>query len=472
MFRDFWYVRDAGCNREYKVDNANQRRTQYAYDLSNNRLEWYHTVADATGYVSERVEYEYEHDGDAAGNVRRVVRKVPDPPQDVPDEWFVYATEFFYNNAGEVQVISQRQWHEAQGVVNPLTLMTTSIREFRGNGRTRYMMRDRIINPGQPDDLMPNYDTGTWTSYDGDLPTKDLTLTWTTTPAPAHYVGSNVVRYHLGLAQFTPDPATPELNDFAVKYFHADHLGTTRAMTNDPDDSTGPPFTPPTPSPRITHTAFGEQVSLNGTATTVPPSDTRYQYVGQHGYETFADIGTGASGGAIASPFLHVGARWHDPSTGRFLQRDPIGVDGGLNVYEYAESQPCSVIDPLGLFTVPGYDNLEGAPWNPQRIPEGGFGREKTWADTVVSLTDWLDSPATGYVETGANVASLLGPAAAARVATYGGTALRAFKANCGPIGRQLQRVRQFVRWDRGHHGKPPQWDGWLPNAIRDLFEL
>ncbi|NOT02629.1 MAG: hypothetical protein HOP29_18645 [Phycisphaerales bacterium] len=116
------------------------------------------------------------------------------------------------------------------------SLLTTSIREFRGNGRTRYMMRDRIINPGQPNDLMPNYDTGTWTSYDGETPTKDWTLTWTTDPAPAHYVGSNVVRYHLGLAQFTPGATTGE---FDVKYFHADHLGTTRAMTD--EGQTGPP---------------------------------------------------------------------------------------------------------------------------------------------------------------------------------------------------------------------------------------
>jgi predicted RNA binding protein YcfA (HicA-like mRNA interferase family) len=50
-------------------------------------------------------------------------------------------------------------------------------------------------------------------------------------------------------------------------------------------------------------------------------------------------------------PFLHVGARYYDPATGRFLQRDPIGVDGALNFYEYADSSPIFSIDPLGLST-------------------------------------------------------------------------------------------------------------------------
>jgi RHS repeat-associated protein len=233
-------------------------------------------------------------------------------------------------------------------VVNPLMLATTSIREFRGNGRTRYMMRDRIINPGQPNDLMPNHDTGTWTSYDGDLPTWDFTLNWIadspppppqTPPDPptGHYESGGTVRYHLGLAQFTP---TATVGEYDAKYFHADHLGTTRAMTDDPDDSAGPPFTPPTASPRLVYTAFGDKVSTIGTA------DTRYQYVGQHGYETFADL-----------PYQHVGHRWYDPSTGRFLQRDPIGVDGGMNVYSYVDSSPTTSSDASGL------DRYYGRTW-------------------------------------------------------------------------------------------------------------
>jgi hypothetical protein len=47
-------------------------------------------------------------------------------------------------------------------------------------------------------------------------------------------------------------------------------------------------------------------------------------------------------------PYLHVGARYYDPSSGRFLQRDPIGVFGGRNVYAYVGNAPSHRIDPKG----------------------------------------------------------------------------------------------------------------------------
>ncbi|EKT4563683.1 RHS domain-containing protein [Pseudomonas putida] len=40
--------------------------------------------------------------------------------------------------------------------------------------------------------------------------------------------------------------------------------------------------------------------------------------------------------------------RYYEPSTGRFIGKDPIGMDGGLNHYTYAPN-PVEWIDPLGL---------------------------------------------------------------------------------------------------------------------------
>jgi len=155
----------------------------------------------------------------------------------------------------------------------------------------------------------------TWTDYDGDAAYADYTVD-----------GSTLIQtaiYEPGLGR-SSDPTNP----LATQYYHADQIGTTRLMTDTPGAGISP-----TAVSESSFTAFGEQIG--GTA-------QRYGYAGTWGYET--------DNSADGFPFLHVGARYYDPATGRFLQRDPMGIDGGINVYEYVSSSPVTLVDPEGAY--------------------------------------------------------------------------------------------------------------------------
>jgi RHS repeat-associated protein len=55
--------------------------------------------------------------------------------------------------------------------------------------------------------------------------------------------------------------------------------------------------------------------------------------------------------------------RAYDPSVGRWLNRDPIEEQGGINLYGYVGGNPVSNIDPLGLATYMCKRNLDNVPF-------------------------------------------------------------------------------------------------------------
>ncbi|MBL8040005.1 MAG: RHS repeat-associated core domain-containing protein, partial [Chthonomonas sp.] len=48
--------------------------------------------------------------------------------------------------------------------------------------------------------------------------------------------------------------------------------------------------------------------------------------------------------------------RYYDPANGRWVTRDPIGFDGGLNIYSYCGSSPAAYMDSTGELRIGAYE--------------------------------------------------------------------------------------------------------------------
>ena len=105
-----------------------------------------------------------------------------------------------------------------------------------------------------------------------------------------------------------------------LSYVHTDHLGTPQKMTDGNKTVVWDAVYKP----------FGETHSITGTAS------NNKRFPGQ-----YADAESG---------FSYNFYRDYDPTVGRYVESDPIGLIGGANTYAYVGGNPSKWSDPLGLF--------------------------------------------------------------------------------------------------------------------------
>ena len=124
-----------------------------------------------------------------------------------------------------------------------------------------------------------------------------------------------------------------------------------------------------------------------------------------YSYDSFGNI---TPSGSIVQPYSYTAreydtetglyyyrARYYHPRAGRFITRDPIEFEGGINQYTYVSNNPVYRIDPWGLdYTFmcgdgrspfnPGNGNWGGlhwsGGWNPQK--HGGVNGSKPTMDS------------------------------------------------------------------------------------------
>ncbi len=323
------YAYDIAGNRTVKVDVLNDVTTVYTYDVSDpeaygsqgNRL--MAEVTSDTGFTVEERWYTY----DIIGNVDMVIRRIAGDLDPLGKQWY-RGTRLYYAKNGRLWISRSERWrlnrNELAANCEPLAAM-----EYRYDGaRARYMVR-----PRDPDTMLPySDDDGDWFDYAGNSIYNDYTVDY---DGQTTVTATNAMSHVPGLAQF--DLLTGDLH-----HLHGNLIGTTELMTDDPISGI------PTVANRTVMTAFGEPVYESGTG------GTRYGYAGAWGYQSPASADPLADLG-----WLHVGARYYDPACGRFVQRDPIGIRGGLSVYAYTTNEPTSRVDPSGLQPTPRMSEAE-----------------------------------------------------------------------------------------------------------------
>ena len=182
-------------------------------------------------------------------------------------------------------------------------------------------------------------------TYTYDAENRRLTSTVTATGAVTRYIWSRGAKLDRLLATVNPDGSTTRyvygsglLYEETTSaggvaqspvYYHFDWRGDTVALS----DSTG------NVTARLSYSPFGERTVESGTVT------TPFCFNGRWGVMT------------EPTGLLCMQARFYSPVLRRFLNEDPSGFSGGINLYAYCSGDPIDLMDPFGLGQVDSASN-------------------------------------------------------------------------------------------------------------------
>ncbi|MDH0895725.1 MULTISPECIES: DUF6883 domain-containing protein [unclassified Pseudomonas] len=144
-------------------------------------------------------------------------------------------------------------------------------------------------------------------------------------------------------------PASSDKSPVEVLYYHTDHLGTPRELT----DASGHIVW------SATYKAWGNTAKTERPGRLVSNTQGNVQVQGWEEQDGLIKQNLRFQGQYYDQETgLHYNRfRHYDPDYGRFVSQDPIGLKGGFNSYQYAPN-PMVWVDPLGLCRCPG-DGLE-----------------------------------------------------------------------------------------------------------------
>jgi RHS repeat-associated protein len=138
------------------------------------------------------------------------------------------------------------------------------------------------------------------------------------------------------------------LKDWQVRYYHNDHLGTPRELSRDDGQIVW----------QATYKAWGNTLKVERPAAEALQKQERLaqaQQAPEAQNDANPELWEAEQNLRFQGQYfdsetgLHYNRfRYFDPDVGRFISQDPIGFEGGFNLYQYAPN-PVEWIDPLGL---------------------------------------------------------------------------------------------------------------------------